>query len=51
MDANGFLVALDLAQLDPHIIAGFHHLPAGLGKAAFITIPGRDGKEARQPDQ
>jgi hypothetical protein len=51
MDANGLFVAFNLTQLDPHIIAGFHHLTAGLGKAAFITIPGRDGKEARHPKQ
>jgi hypothetical protein len=51
VNANGFLVAFNLAQLDPHVIAGFHHLTAGLGEAAFIAIPGRDGKETRQPDQ
>jgi hypothetical protein len=51
MDAGGFLVALDLAEADADQIAGLHHLPAGLGEAAFVAIPGRDAEEARQPEQ
>ena len=47
VDADGLAIAGLEAVLDADEIAGLQHLLGGLGEAAFVTVAGRQGIEAR----
>ena len=48
VDADRLFVPLLEADADIHIIAAFHHLAAGLGKARLVAVQCRDSEKARE---
>jgi hypothetical protein len=45
IDADRFLVTHLVLEADVHIVAGFHHLLGGLGKARLVAIDRRNREE------
>ena len=45
MDSDRLLVARFVLKADLNEIAGFQHLPGGLGKAGLVAVDGRDRGE------